>query len=57
MFKQVIDNDKQSHFIQVTADTDDTPFVNILSQYSDNATDASYELYDRSVQGYLNKLI
>ncbi|ADC87902.1 MULTISPECIES: globin domain-containing protein [Staphylococcus] len=55
MFKQVIDNDKQSHFIQVTADTDDTPFVNILSQYSDNATDASYELYDRSVQGYLKQ--
>lgn len=53
MFNEVVNDNGEARFIQVTNDMDDTPFSSLLTAIANENTQATYDLYDKNKNGYI----
>ncbi|MBP3034273.1 globin domain-containing protein [Staphylococcus warneri] len=53
MFNEVVNDNGEARFIQVTNDMDDAPFSSLLTAIANENTQATYDLYDKNKNGYI----
>lgn len=53
MFNEVVNDNGEARFIQVTNDMDDVPFSSLLTAIANENTQATYDLYDKNKNGYI----
>lgn len=53
MFNEVVNDNGETRFIQVTNDMDDAPFSSLLTAIANENTQATYDLYDKNKNGYI----
>ncbi|AXZ23888.1 globin domain-containing protein [Staphylococcus warneri] len=53
MFNEVVNDNGEARFIQVTNDMDDAPFSSLLTAIANGNTQATYDLYDKNKNGYI----
>ncbi|AGC91020.1 globin domain-containing protein [Staphylococcus warneri] len=53
MFNEVVNDNGEARFIQVTNDMDDAPFSSLLTAIANENMQATYDLYDKNKNGYI----
>ncbi|KTW17662.1 globin domain-containing protein [Staphylococcus warneri] len=53
MFNEVVNDNGEARFIQVTNDMDDAPFSSLLTAIANENTQATYDLYDKNKNDYI----
>ncbi|MCD8803804.1 nitric oxide dioxygenase [Staphylococcus warneri] len=53
MFNEVVNDNGEARFIQVTNDTNDAPFSSLLTSIANKNTQATYDLHDKNKNGYI----
>lgn len=53
MFNEVVNDNGEARFIQVTNDMDDAPFSSLLTAIANENTQVTYDLYDKNKNGYI----
>lgn len=53
MFNEVVNDNGEARFIQVTNDMDDAPFSSLLNAIANENMQATYDLYDKNKNGYI----
>ena len=53
MFNEVVNDNGEARFIQVTNDTNDAPFSSLLTSIANKNAQATYDLHDKNKNGYI----
>ncbi|MDK4212881.1 globin domain-containing protein [Staphylococcus warneri] len=53
MFNEVVNDNGEARFIQVTNDTNDAPFSSLLTSIANKNAQATYDLHDKNTNGYI----
>ena len=53
MFNEVVNDNGEARFIQVTNDTNDAPFSSLLTSIVNKNAQATYDLHDKNKNGYI----
>lgn len=55
MFNEVVNDNGEARFIQVTNDTNDAPFSSLLTSIANKNAQATYDLHDKNKNGYIGR--
>lgn len=55
MFNEVVNDNGEARFIQVTNDTNDAPFSSLLTSIANKNAQATYDLHDKNNNGYIGR--